>query len=102
MKPTKNKKIKIVNKRSAVIWVILVLFAICNIYFAIQTSASGAIISQLEEEESRISQENKRLASELIELDSLKNLEKEAEDLGFAKPGKIIYITGDATVAKVP
>lgn len=102
MKATKNKNIKLLNKRSALIWVMLALFAICNIYFTIQTSASGARISQLEEEESRIIQENQRLAGELIELNSLKNLEKEAEDLGFAKPEKIIYITDDDTVAKVP
>ena len=98
----KQTKTKIVNKRSVLIWLMLALFAICNIYFAIQTSASGATISQLEEEESRIIQENQRLAGELIELNSLKDLEKEAEDLGFAKPEKIIYITDDATVAKVP
>ena len=101
MKLSKNKY-KILAKKSALIWFITGLMVVGNVYVAIQASTSGARISQLEGEKEKTAQESQRLSSELIELNSLKGLEKNAEDLGFSKPATIIYITSDATVAKIP
>ncbi len=83
-------------------WIILAVFALLNVYVAIQASASGAKISQLTADETTIARDNQSLSSKVIELNSLKRLEKDAESLGFVKPGNIIYITGDAAVAKIP
>lgn len=90
------------GKKLILVWGILALFVILNVYVAIQASASGSKISYFESESRKIVQDNQILSSKLIELNSLKRLEESAEGLGFIEPESIIYITADAIVAKKP
>ncbi len=98
----KNKP-KILSKdKFRLTWILLAIFIISNIYFAIQTSTSGAQLSYLEEEAERIMIENQKLVSQIIDLNSLKRIEEGVNERGFVKPQEIIYVTSDAVVAKVP
>lgn len=90
------------SKKPTLVWVVLAFFVILNVYVAIQASASGVKISYFEVESRKVVQDNQALSSKLIELNSLKRLEGNAEGLGFIKPESIIYITGDAVVAQKP
>lgn len=108
MKSRKNIKLSQKNKgwlssrKTAWTWTILGLFAITCVLFTIQTATSGARLSLLEKEETEISEKNQILERELIYLNSLSNLEEGAESLGFVEPQKIMYISEDEIVAKVP
>lgn len=96
-----NIKKKHKNRKTTLLWIMLGLFLSLSIFFTIQTATSGAYISELEINGEEIMQENQLLKSKIISLSSLSNLGENASELGFTKPQKVIYITKDATVAKV-
>jgi len=96
-KGTKNIKIK-----SPIIWVVVGIFIVFNIFFTIQISTSGAELSDLQDEKERLIEENQALEREIVKNSSLRNLEKDADTLGFIKPQKVIYITEEQVVAKAP
>lgn len=98
----KEKKLKKLKIRTPVVWFFIGVFVIFNIFFTIQISTSGAELSDFQREKDRLLQENQDLERQIIRLSSLRNLEKDAESLGFIKPQKVIYITEDQVVAKAP
>ena len=102
IKLSKINKPKLSNKKTTLAWVIFGILAVSFIFFTIQTSTSGATLSRLEEDKGSILEENQVMRSKFIYLSSLKNLEEQAEKLGFVKPQKIIYISEDEIVAKIP
>lgn len=98
----KKLKFKLPKKLKKLTWVFLVLFAVGGIYLTISTANAGAKLAYLENLEADILEENQRLKGELIGLSSLKSLEDKAKELGFDRPNKLIYLTEDDPVAKIP
>ena len=99
---TKKFKLSKSNKITRISWIVLILFAVGGIYLTISTANAGAKLAYLEGLETKIVEENQRLKRELVELNSLKSLEVRAGELGFSRPDKLIYLTEDKTVAKIP
>ena len=98
-KKTKKKKV-----RKSFSWLITFVgagFAVLTIYLTIQTVTSGAKLAHLEKQEQELTQENSQLNDELVKSSSLTAVSETAEELGFAKPEKIIYATQDDGVAAI-
>lgn len=101
MRKKKFKTIKS-NKLPKIFWVVLALFAVGGIYLTISTANAGAKLAYLENLEADGVKENQRLKGELIGLNSLRNLEEKADELGFTRPSRLLYLTEDDAVAKIP
>ena len=97
-KSIKKRKTKVFP----LLWIIFGIFLVSSVFFTIETATKGAQLAKLEKEEKMLTEENRQLSSQLIQLSSLTNLEAKAKDLGFSKPAKIIYISEPSGVAKVP
>jgi len=96
----KNIKKMFSNKKGYLYWFLLGLFISLTILFTVQTAASGAQIAEIERTKNSLIIENKLLESEVIGLSSLKKIEDNAEELGFIKPLKILYVNDGQDVAK--
>ena len=97
----KNKNLS--NSNNAILpWFILGVFLIGVVFFTIQTATSGAYLANLEEQEAKLLKESKALKQELAESTSLIAVGEDAEEIGFGKPQKVIYIKEEDTVAKIP
>ena len=81
---------------------ILIVFGIATILLTIKVASSGVVLSNLEGEKARLVRENEELANNLINSGSLRDLREKAEELGFAKPASILYISEKEVVAKLP
>ena len=97
---------KIIKKASGakklVLWFILAGVMVVQVFFAIETATLGANLASLEEKERELAKKNQELSDELVKTTSLSAIGGMAEKLGFFKPQKAIYITGEETVAKAP
>lgn len=108
MKYSKNNRLsqksgkKLSNRKTLLTWILLGVFVVVTIFFTIQTATSGATLAQLERDGETVIEENRTLSRQLIYLNSLSSLEKEAKGFGFEKPQKVIYIFEDEAVAKAP
>ena len=88
------------NKKIYISWFVFGLIFLLTILFTIQTATSGAEFAEIEGVKNKLITENKLLEGEVIRLDSLKNLEENAQELGYLKPLHIIYISDGYDVAK--
>ena len=97
----KNKNLS--NSNNTILpWFILGVFLIGVVFFTVQTATSGAYLTNLEGQETKLLKERKALKQELAESSSLIAVEEEAEKVGFDKPQKVIYIKEEDIVAKLP
>jgi len=88
------------NKKLYISWFVFGLVFLLTIFFTIQTATSGAEFAEVESVKNNLITENKLLEGDVIKLSSLKNLEENAQELGFLKPSNIIYISDGYDVAK--
>lgn len=109
MKKKRLNKIKDFEKKTifglkitSFLLVILGILVIATVVLTIETSASGAEMAMLESEEELLKKENKMLKAEIIESTSLSKISKIAQERQLKKATKIIYITEEETVAKLP
>lgn len=97
------KQIKTTKKRRFMpFWVIVGIFLVATVFFTIETATKGAELTRLTLEEKNLLEENRSLSSRLVQVSSLTNLEERAENMGFTKPTKVIYVLEEIQVAKVP
>lgn len=89
-----RKNLKI-NLFKPAILVLIFTMLVGTIFFAVDTATAGAEISKLENEIYSLSKENRELGEEVIKLSSVSAIDTSAEDLGFAKPEKTVYLTLD-------
>lgn len=101
MKKTNSKKVSRLSL-SYLLGFLLLLLAIAAVYLTIVTSAAGAQLSHLEDEERRLTEENTYLKNKLVTSTSLSEIEEKALELGLRKAEKIIYISEEDTFAKLP
>lgn len=97
-----KQKLAFAVKGNYIFWLAVSAFGVISIFFTIQTATSGAHLAQLEKEEANSRRENQALSAELVKLSSLTSIKEEAEQLGFGKPAKVIYIKAEETVAQLP
>jgi cell division protein FtsL len=84
------------------IWLFIAVFVIANVYFTVEFATSGAEIAALEKKETELAQENNSFSEDLLKSASLNEVAQKANELGFAKPVKIVYLNGKEPVAKLP
>lgn len=104
----KNRKVEVksvavskpVIKARLFLWVLLAVFVGLQVYITIETSASGASLAQLEKEEYTLTTKNKELTEALVESNSLSKVSGKAQELGFVKPERTVYINDEDFVAK--
>lgn len=102
MQKNKNTKPRILKPGDILLISTFAVFVIAQIYFALQTATSGARLSKLESEEVSLSDKNRSLSSQLVELTSLTKASDQSTNLGFVKPQKILFAQGESFVAKLP
>lgn len=93
---------KNIDIKKILIWSLGVILVGLTVYVTIESSTSGAELSNMEKIEAKLTQENDDLSNELVGNSSLNTLESKASELGFAKPTKILYIGEEQKVAKLP
>lgn len=77
-----------------------VVFVIATVFLAIESASYGAKLHSLEEREAELTQENRELSSQMVSNTSLGELSGKSEEMGFVKPDKILYVSGDKVVAQ--
>lgn len=100
----KNKKNKynFSSLKGYLFWALLSVFGGGIVLLTIETVTSGAEIAKLEKEESILADQNRELSENMVQSTSLDSIEKKAEELGFVKPEKFVYIGREEPVAKLP
>lgn len=93
---------RVKSKNKFIILILAVPLVAASIFLTVEMASSGAELSFLESDEAALKSENQRLEAELISASSLSQFENIYESLGFIKPEKIIYITEEEAVAKLP
>ena len=109
MKKYTSKKLKNIDKSkvfglqiTSFLGAILAVLVLVTVIVTIETSASGAQLAYLENEETMLTQENTELKAKIIQSTSLNKIGEVAKGKDLKKATKIIYITEDETVAKIP
>jgi len=100
-----KKKREIKKERFTALWYIfglMFLFSGFVVYSAIQMSAVGARIANLEEEERNLLSKNNELSDNLVNKTSLLSISESADKMGFVKPENIIYTKREEFTAKLP
>ncbi len=92
----RNQKIKYL------LWFVLSVLVVANVYLSIESATSGAEIVYQEVQEKILSEEGNSLSEGLLKIASLKQVEGQAVDLGFGKPANILYLNDEESVAKLP
>ena len=90
---------KIISRKN-IVWFLMIIFVVIQVFFAIQTSSSGAVLTSLELTEKKLHTENQQLASDLVRFTSLTETEKQAERLEFYKPENTLYLNTEEFVAR--
>lgn len=81
---------------------ILVIFGLATIFLTIEAATSGAKLANLEQKANLLARDNENLEQQLVTSSSLTDLGKKADELGFAKPQSVLYISNQEAVAKLP
>lgn len=100
----RNQKIN--NKRTNIgktlLWLLLSVFVVANVYLSIDSATSGAEMSYLEDRERSLYEEKNSLSEQLLKTASLKQVEYQAAELGFNKSSSVVYLNTEESVAKLP
>jgi hypothetical protein len=75
---------------------ITIIFVVTSVFIAIEASASGAEMRQLEEKEATLLREKSELEGLLVKGVSSTEIAQKSETLGFVKPTDLMYLNGDA------
>ncbi|MBI2066167.1 hypothetical protein HYT60_01530 [Candidatus Woesebacteria bacterium] len=94
------KRVK--SKNKFIVWILAIPLVAASIVTTVEMASSGAELSLLTSQEAALRSENQRLGAELVSASSLSQFENTYESLGFIRPEKIIYITEEEAVAKLP
>ena len=89
-----------VNKKVAT-WFFVAILIFVQVFYIVQTATMGATLADLEHKHENLSSQKTQLMQELVGSTSLTDLEKDADKLGFVKPGNRIFLTTEDVVAHV-
>lgn len=86
--------------RIVVLCLPVLIFVVATVVLAIQAASYGAKLHSLEEKETELETESKNLSEMMVSNTSLEELSAKSDEMGFVKPERIVYITGDKVVAQ--
>ena len=90
------------NIRKYVLIGVCVVLAVSSVFMTVETATSGVEVSNLQKEEAMLSNQKRLLEDNLVKTMSITKLETESGELGFVKPGNLVYVTPAESVAKLP
>lgn len=102
LKLKRNNKPSKVSKKTLFVGLLTLLFLVGIVFSTIQSAAFGANLVDYEKQARMISEENEELSKKIINSLSLSEIGKSAEELGFIKPDKILYLSKSSEVANLP
>lgn len=96
-----NKKVSFLGLEVSFIFISFLTFLfLTTILLAVASSSNGAKLVEVEQEISRLEEENRNLKQAIVSKSSLSEVAKKAEELGFVKPEEILYLAGVKKVAQ--
>ncbi len=81
---------------------ICAVLAISSIFMTIETATVGMEIAKMEKTENELISQKRDLEETLVKTLSLSDLQEKGVELGFVKAESLVYVTGVASVAKLP
>jgi len=78
------------------------VLAASSVFMTVVGATSGAEISKLQKEETKLTDEKRYLENMLVKTLSMSQLQEKSGSLGFAKPVNMVYVTLPEAVAKLP
>src|SRR3990167_3355458 len=78
-----------------------VCFVLAIVMLNIQAASMGAKFSYLEIKEEELIKQKHDLEDLVVRTSSLSKISEKAEELGFGSPQEVVYLTTEATVAKL-
>ncbi|MBI3396915.1 hypothetical protein HY045_00400 [Candidatus Woesebacteria bacterium] len=94
----KKKKFELPDLKKYILVLSIVLSIGGIVFTTIETAAEGAEVTKLEREEASLVEENRELSEKSLGT-SLSQTEESAQNTGFIKPQKIVYLGEEETVA---
>jgi hypothetical protein len=88
--------------KNTVLITIVGVLAISSIFLTIETATTGVEVAKLEKTEAALINQKRDLEESLVKTLSVADLQEKSVELGFVKPANLVYVTGAATVAKLP
>lgn len=79
-----------------------VILAVSSVLMTVVTATSGAEVSNLQKEEAQLSDQKRYLEDTLVKTLSMSELQAKSAELGYVKPGNLVYVAPPEAVAKLP
>jgi len=90
------------NLRKYILIVVCGVLATSSTFMTVETATSGVEVSNLQKEETQLSDEKRYLQDLLVKTMSLSQLQERSSGLGYVKPVTLIYVAPPEAVAKLP
>ena len=74
---------------------LIVIFVGVMVFSAISTSFWGVELGDIDQQISKIEEENRLITTQIVQSSSLTKLYAKTEELGFAKPTSIVYLNNN-------
>ena len=75
---------------------------VSSVFMTVVTASSGAEVSNLQKEETRLADQKRYLEDTLVKTLSMNQLQEKSGSLGYQKPVNLVYVTPPEAVAKLP
>lgn len=85
-----------------VLTIFVIGLAVAQIIIIAGLSGRGQDLAALQDEERQLVADNQRLRNEIGEIVSFSKVASASAELGFAKPGELLYLSPEAPVAQKP
>jgi hypothetical protein len=95
-----NDRQKAPRKWTLFVWPTIAVFVVLKVFITIKTVSSEAELSYIEKEIENLQKVNFALEDDLANASSLTEIENKKEELGFAKPTSVVYLSSEETVAQ--
>jgi len=90
------------NLRKYILIVVCGVLATSSVFMTVETTVSGVEVSNLQRQETQLSDEKRYLEDTLVKTMSLSQLQERSSGLGYVKPVTLIYVAPPEAVAKLP
>ena len=76
--------------------------AISSVFMTIETATGSAEVASLQKEEATLSDQKMGLENNLVKSLSMGELQTQSAEMGFVKPGTLVYVAPAQAVAQLP
>ena len=80
--------------------ILVIVFVSIQVFFTVQQGAMGITVAKYQEESERVLKDKSWFEEELVKSDSLAQMQKQAEGLGYKKADNIFYVKVNDQFAK--